>query len=107
MAAFKNPTRLTFTMPTARVDGSGITPDTALNANLYVDGVNILSIPGSLNPGGIYTFLFADLGWQGTPGGVHAITLTAVEGALESAPSNAVEVQFVGKPDAPVGLSVS
>lgn len=103
--AFKNPTKLTFTMPTSRVDASTI--DGALNANMYVDGVNILSIPGSLNPGGTYTFLFADLGWQGTPGEVHAITLTAVEGALESAPSNAVEVQFVGKPDAPVGLSVS
>lgn len=105
--AFKNPTRLHFTMPTARVDGTEIAPDTVMNANLYVDGVNILSIPGSLNPGGAYTFLFADLGWQGTPGAVHALTLTALDGTLESNPSAAVEVQFVGKPNPPVGLSVS
>jgi hypothetical protein len=105
--AFKNPTRLTFTMPTARVDESVIAEGTALNANLYVDGVNIVSIPGDLNPGGTYTFLFADLGWQGTPGVVHGISVTALEGALESAPSEPVEVQFVGKPLPPAGLSVS
>lgn len=105
--AFKNPTRLTFTMPTQRVDGSEIAPDTVMFSNLYVDGVNILSIPADLNPGGQYTFLFADLGWEPTAGAVHGIHLTAVEGSLESGPSATVEVQFVGKPQPPAGLSVS
>ena len=107
MPAFKNPTRLTFRMPTGRVDGTVIALDTVMNANLYVDGVNILSIPGYLNPGGEYTFLFADLGWQGTPGEVHGISVTALIGTLESLPSLPVEVQFLGNPEAPVGLSVS
>ena len=105
--AYKNPKQITFTMPTERVDESLIAEGTVLNSNLYVDGVNILSIPGALNPGGVYTFLFAELGWQGTPGQVHGISVTALEGLLESDPSAAVEVQFVGKPQPPVGLSVS
>lgn len=104
---FLNPTRLTFQMPTSRVDGTDIAADVVMNSNLYVDGVNILSIPGDLNPGGSYAFLFADLGWQATPGQVHAISVTALIGTLESAPSTSVEVQFLGNPNAPVGLSVS
>lgn len=100
-----NPTRMTYRMPTQRVDATPI--DGPLAANFYVDSVNILAMPGSLNPGGEYTVLFADLGWQPTPGTTHVLYLTALEGDLESAPSASVEVRFVGEPSPPTFLDVS
>ena len=103
--AFINPRTLRFTMPSNRTDGTSL-EGTALNANLYIDGVNVLSIPGELNPGGEYTLLFADLGWVPTPGAEHILYLTALADGLESAPSGSLEIQFVSAPQAPFGLEV-
>lgn len=102
---FKNPTRLSFVMPTERVDSTSI--DGPLSANVYMDGVQIVTYPSALNPGAEAAMLFSELGWEPTPGATHVLTVTAKEGALESAQSLPVEVQFVGKPQPPVGLSVS
>lgn len=100
-----NPTSMSYRMPTQRTDATNI--DGPLASNFYVDGLNILSMPGELNPGGEYTVLFADLGWQPTPGTTHVLHLTALEGELESAPSASVEVRFMGEPNPPTFLDVS
>ena len=100
-----NPTRISFNMPTERTDGS--TLDGTLAANVYMDGSPIASYPSALNPGETAAMLFADLGWQPTPGQTHAVTITALEDGRESAPSNAVEFRFVGKPNPPLNVAVS
>lgn len=91
-----NPTRMRWRMPTQRVDQTTISG--TLAANIYIDGVQILTYPSSLNPGEEAAFLFADLGWEPTPGVAHQLTLTAQEGPLESAHSEPVEFSFVGEP---------
>lgn len=91
-----NPTRFNWRMPTTRVDGT--TLDGPLATNIYIDGQPIAAYPAALNPGGEAEMLFADLGWEPTPGQAHALTLTAQEGEFESAQSNALEFTFVGNP---------
>lgn len=103
--AYTNPTRFSFQMPTTRVDETTITGQ--MSANVYMDGTQIVAYPTALNPGDRGEMLFADLGWQPEPGKVHSLSLTAQEGEQESAHSAPVEIQFVGKPNAPTGLSVS
>lgn len=105
MTARRNPTKITFRMPVQRTDGTEI--DTQVHANLYVDREALISIPGDLNPGGTYTVEFAVLGWDPTPGTLHELTLTALEGPLESEHSEPVTVQFVGKPLPPDSFDAS
>lgn len=100
-----NPTRITFTMPTQRVDGSDL--DGTLAANVYMDGVQIVTYPSALNSGETAQMLFADLGWEPTLGQTHAATVTALEDGRESAPSNAVEFRFVGKPNPPQNVALA
>lgn len=100
-----NPTRFKWTHSGQRTDGS---PATALVYRAYIDGEAIADFPGTLNPDGSYEMLFADLGWQHTPGAVHTFELTALETAtgLESAPSPAQEISWVGNPRAPEAVTV-
>jgi hypothetical protein len=100
-----NPTRISWVMPTERVDNSQI--DGVLAANIYIDDNQIASYPSALNPGATAEMLFADLAWTPTPAATHVVTVTAQEGNLESAPSTGVEIRFLGKPLAPTSLSVS
>lgn len=99
-----NPTRFTWTHSGERTDGSATT---TLAYNAYIDGAYLVSFPGNLNPDGTYEMLFADLGWEPTPGAVHTFSLTAHEPAtgLESDPSAPVEISWVGKPHAPEALT--
>lgn len=101
-----NPTRITWQHSGQREDGT--TVDLAgLAYNLYANGEAVASFPGALNADGSFEMLFADTGWEPAPGQVHTITLRAFEIAteLESADSNPIEIQFVGKPHAPGQLA--
>ena len=86
--------------PTERTDGSVL--EGALSYNLYIDGVAIVSFPGSLNPDGSYEFK------REFPHGDYLAEITAVDdGGLESAKSNSVPFEIRSAPVAPANLAVT
>ena len=104
-----NPTKLNWTAPTTNTDGSLIIE--ALNYTLGVsDGatfIEVISFPGSLNPGGEYEVTIQD---TALTDGTHTIALAAF---VVSAPdiksdwSNAIDILLVGVPASPLGLVAS
>jgi len=94
---------ISWTAPTENTDGSPITQ--ALNYNLYIDGVNQLSFPGTLNPDGRYTFPLDQVSGMQLDAD-YTLTLTAVdEDGDESDPSNAIVVTRLARPNAPTAFS--
>lgn len=98
-----NPTKLSWTAPTEREDGSPITGD--LTYSLWIDGVESQSLPGSLNPEGKYEAALTI-----SEPGQYSLYLTATETypdgkALTSQPSNAVEIEVTAAPLAPAALA--
>jgi len=98
-------TNLTWTAPTENTDGSPI--DYELAYNLYIDGVQALAFPGTLNPDGRYSFAAADVPQLQEPG-TYELTLTAFNTNvpdIESDPSNALTLTVVAVPLAPTAFS--
>ena len=86
--------------PTERTDGSPI--EGALTYNLYIDGIQLVTFPGSLNPDGSYEFKrdFAH--------GDYVAEITALDSeGLESDKSNSVPFTVRSAPKAPTSLTVS
>lgn len=99
-----NPTKLRWSAPTERVDGTPITG--SLTYTLYLNGAAFMDLPGSLNPEGEYE---APLTIEEY--GHYTATLTATEtyedGKFrESGQSNSVEFVITAAPKAPVILAV-
>lgn len=96
-------TEIKWTAPTQNTDGSPITQN--LVYNLYIDGVNTMGFPGTLNPNGQYSFPLDQVAAMAAPGD-YTLTLTAVdEDGDESDPSNAIVVTSLSPvPNAPAGL---
>jgi len=97
-------TKISWNAPTVNTDGSAVTD--ALTYNLYIDAVNMLSFPGSLNTEGKYEFPLADVPAIESPN-TYAFELTAVDaGGDESGKSNAIDIVRVETvPNAPSGLA--
>lgn len=100
-----NPRRLNWTAPTENTDGTAI--DYELNYNLLVDGQEVASFPGTLNPNGQYEMLFADLAYDFELERTYTIALTAFSVAnpeRESAPSASIDIRFFKIPNPPFNL---
>lgn len=94
---------LKWTAPTQNTDGSPITQQ--LTYNLYIDGVNTLGFPGTLNQDGRYSFPLADVGAMQSDG-TYELYLTAVdEDGDESDPSNSISIQQITRTNPPVNFT--
>lgn len=92
-------TKLSWLAPTQNTDGSDITQ--ALTYNLYVDGNQVSSFPGTLNPNGRYEYPLADVAALSDRGS-YSLYLTAVnEDGAESDASNTITINRVKVPGAP------
>lgn len=99
-----NPTKLKWSAPTERVDGTPITG--SLTYTMYLNGQPFMDLPATLNPDGQYE---APLTIEEY--GHYTVTLTATETyedgkSRESAQSNSVEFVITAAPKAPVILAV-
>ena len=105
MIQFKNAlgellTLLSWLAPTQNTDGTAI--DYELSYRLYVDAQPVMTLPGTLNPDGRYSFPLADVPALEEPG-VYELTLTAfpqgvdleLEPERESGESNALLITTV------------
>lgn len=101
-----NPHVLTWTNPTARVDGSAYTQAQNAGYQLAFDGAAAaVSIPLAWGT----TFDMATLAaYQALTPGSHSVTLAVVDTNGEaSAPSGAVTFSLIAAPNPPTGLKVS
>lgn len=94
-------TKLEWTAPTENTDGTPI--DYELSYNLYIDGVNTIALPGTLNPDGSFMALLADIAALAAPA-TYVLTLTAfsvAEPGLESVESSSITIIRRALPLAP------
>jgi hypothetical protein len=99
-----NPSKLIWSAPTERVDGTPISG--VLGYRLYLDGIAFADFPGTLNPDGNYEAPLTI-----TEYGQYTATLSAIETyedgkSRESAQSNDVTFMITAAPKAPVILAV-
>ena len=96
-------TQITWTAPTLNTDGSPITQQ--LTYNLYIDGVQSLNFPGTLNQDGSYSFPLADVAMMQADG-EYTLMLTAVdEDGDESDPSGSLLITRLQRPNSPAAFS--
>lgn len=98
--------KISWSAPTENVDGTPINYE--LSYNLYINGINSLVLPGTLNQDGKFE---AELGVIAALDaiGTYVLTLTAFNvdtPAIESAESNSVTVITVAVPLEPADLSL-
>lgn len=117
MLTFKNASNaivrnLTWTAPTENTDGTAI--EYALTYRLYLEDVPVMTLPGTLNETGLYSFPLEDVAAI-TEAGLYTFELTAFpegvdldqEPERESARSNAIQIMAVATlvPKEPADLS--
>lgn len=105
-----NPTKVRWTAPTERTDGSTIPGEINYDIGTETnEGVvqNLAVIVGELQTGGVYEAPLADFSFEP---GVHTVALraTEVDTGLTSAWSNTVQFEIVdAKPKAPLAVAVA